>query len=136
MDDIITFRESNDVPRDSVLSLYRANNWSSADKPDQLHKALCNSHSLVTAWDGDRLVALANAISDGFLVVYYPHVVVHPEYHRKGIGRELMRRLMARYDGFHQHCVVADKSAVGFYEHCGFDQSPCPAMWIYSGQDH
>jgi GNAT superfamily N-acetyltransferase len=101
-----------------------------------LHQALVNSHSLITAWDGDRLVGLANAISDGFLVVYYPHFVVHPDYQRKGIGKEMMTRLMERYEGFHQHSVIADREAVAFYEKCGFEQSVCSAMWIYDGNDH
>ena len=136
MIDSIEYRESNDVSKDAVLDLYRANNWSSANKPDELHQALLNSHSLVTAWDGDRLVGLANAISDGFLVVYYPHVIIHPDYQRKGIGRQLMARLLRRYEGFHQQSVLADKSAVAFYESCGFKRSVCPAMWIYDGDDH
>jgi GNAT superfamily N-acetyltransferase len=136
MPDSISFRESKDVSKSDVLDLYRANSWSSANKPDQLHPALLNSHSLVTAWDGDRLVGLANAISDGFLVVYYPHVVVHPNYQRNGIGRRMMARLMKRYKGFHQHSVLADVNAVAFYESCGFERSVCPAMWIYDGDDH
>ncbi len=132
----IDYRESTDVPKHAVLDLYRANHWSSAEKPDQLHQALLNSHSLVTAWDADTLVGLANAISDGFLVVYYPHVVVHPDYQRRGIGRELVGRLMRRYAGFHQHAVLADQAAVAFYERCGFQRSSCRAMWIYDGNDH
>jgi len=134
--DSIEFREAIDLPKKAVLDLYRANHWSSANKPNQLHQALLHSHSLVTAWDKDRLVGLANAISDGFLVVYYPHVVVHPDYHRNGIGRELILRLKRRYEGFHQHAVLADKDAVAFYESCGFERSVCPAMWIYDGDDH
>jgi hypothetical protein len=47
-----------------------------------------------------------------------------------------MACLMRRYDGFHQHSVLADKNAVVFYEKCGFEQSVCPAMWIYEGDDH
>ncbi len=136
MTEAFQYRDTRDVPKEAVLDLYRANNWSSANKPDQLYQALLHSHSLVTAWDGDRLVGLANAISDGFLVVYYPHVVVHPDYHRQGIGRELMACLMKRYEGFHQHSVLADKNAVTFYESCGFERSVCPAMWIYDGDDH
>lgn len=116
----IEYRDTSGVSKHAVLDLYRANNWSAAEKPDEFHRALLNSHALVTAWDGQRLVGLANAISDAFLVVYYPHVVVDPDYHRRGIGRELMARLMRRYEGFHQHGVMADPSAVGFYERCGF----------------
>jgi GNAT superfamily N-acetyltransferase len=32
-------------------------------------------------------VGLGNAISDGALVVYYPHMLVLPEYQGRGIGR-------------------------------------------------
>ena len=136
MIDGICFRDDWKVPQEAVIGLYRANNWSSAHKPDQLHQALLNSHSLVTAWDGGLLVGLANAISDGFLVVYYPHALVHPDYHRHGIGREMMVRLTRRYSGFHQHCLLADKDAVAFYESCGFERSTCTAMWVYHGDEH
>ena len=115
----ILYNDNRDLPVESVLALYRANDWSSAQKPDLLHKALLASHSLVTAWAESKLVGLGNAISDGYLVVYYPHLLVLPEYQGRGIGTELMRRLMARYQGFHQHMLVADGRALDFYRKCG-----------------
>ena len=75
-----------------VLALYQANQWSSADKPQQLLAALRNSHSLVTARRDGRLLGLGNAISDGHLVVYYPHMLVHPDVQGQGIGRLLLNR--------------------------------------------
>src|SRR5258707_5689523 len=98
--DTIRYSESRDVPLENVLALYRANEWSSAQKPDLLHKALLSSHALVTAWDGSKLVGLGNSISDGYLVVYYPHLLVLPDYQGRGIGTRLMRMLMAHYEGF------------------------------------
>src|SRR4051812_20136363 len=103
----IQYRETRDLPLDNILALYRANEWSSAQKPELLHKALLASHSLVTAWDGSKLVGLGNAISDGYLVVYYPHLLVLPEYQGLGVGSRLMQMLKAHYDGFHQHMLVA-----------------------------
>jgi hypothetical protein len=92
---------------------------------------------VVSAWDGERLVGLGNAITDGGLVVYYPHLLVHPDYQRRGIGREIMRQLMARYDGYHQHAILADGEAVPFYRECGFTEpSGVRPMWIYEGSDH
>lgn len=132
----IDFREQKDIPKESVLTLYRAAEWSSANKPDQLHRGLSNSDAIVTAWKDSELIGLANAISDGHLVVYYPHVVVHPNYQGNGIGREMMRRLMLHYEDFHQHSILADKDAVGFFERCGFQRSVCTSMWIYDGGDH
>ena len=54
-----------------VVDLYRANRWSSADKPDELLAALRNSHCLVTARRSEKLIGIGNAISDGHLVVYF-----------------------------------------------------------------
>src|SRR5262245_3971834 len=119
----IRYSATRELPLESVLALYRANAWSSAQKPELLLKALLASHALVTAWDDLRLVGLGNAISDGHLVVYYPHLLVLPDYQGRGIGTELMRRLMARYEGFHQHMLVADGRAVDFYRKCGFERA-------------
>jgi ribosomal protein S18 acetylase RimI-like enzyme len=133
----IQYSDKRDLPRDGLIALYRANEWSSAEKPELLHQALVASHSLFSAWDGAKLVGLGNAISDGFLVVYYPHLIVLPEYHGRGVGTELMRRLMARYAGFHQHMIVADGRAIDFYRKCGFEKAgETEAMWIYAGHDH
>jgi len=133
----IQYSERRDLPRDGILALYRANDWSSAEKPELLHSALVASHSIFSAWDGDKLVGLGNAISDGFLVVYYPHLIVLPQYQGRGIGTELMRRLMERYAGFHQHMLVADGRATDFYRKCGFERAgKTEPMWIYGGHDH
>jgi GNAT superfamily N-acetyltransferase len=135
--DTIRYSESRDLPLEGVLALYRANEWSSAHKPDLLHKALQASHSLVTAWDGSKLVGLGNAISDGYLVVYYPHLLVLPDYQGHGIGTRLMQMLMARYEGFHQHMLTADGRALDFYRKCGFERAgKTEPMWIYAGHDH
>ena len=135
--DSVQYSETRNPPLESVLALYRANHWSAADKPELLHSALLASHSLVTAWDGSKLVGLGNAISDGHLVVYYSHLLVLPEYQGHGIGTRLMQMLMARYQGFHQHIVVADGRALDFYRKCGFERAgKTEPMWIYAGHDH
>jgi len=91
----------------------------------------------VTAWIEGRLIGIGNAISDGHLVVYYPHLLVHPDYQGRGIGTELMHRIMKPYAGFHQHMLVADGRAVEFYRKCGFQRAgSTEPMWIYAGSDH
>jgi GNAT superfamily N-acetyltransferase len=135
--DGIDFKDTRQIPIESVLSLYRANGWSSAEKPQELWCGLRHSHALVTAWDGPKLVGLANAISDGFLVVYYPHLLVLPEYQRRGIGRTLVRMLQWKYKSFHQQILIADGRTTDFYRKCGFEPAGhTQSMWIYDGHDH
>jgi GNAT superfamily N-acetyltransferase len=133
----IHLREDKDIDLENILTLYKANEWSSASKPQQLFQALGNSHSLVTAWDGNKLVGLGNALSDGHLVVYYPHLLVHPEYQGKGIGQMIMQKLGEKYASFHQQILVSDGRTVDFYQKCGFERaSDTVPMWIYQGNDH
>jgi GNAT superfamily N-acetyltransferase len=133
----VTYRLTKSLPKNQVLKLYRALNWSAAKRPSRLLRALGRSHSVVTAWVGGSLVGLGNAISDGALVVYYPHLLVLPEYQRQGIGREIMRRLMDRYRGFHQHILVAESKASRFYQACGFERAgKTVPMWIFEGTEH
>ncbi|PHN02633.1 GNAT family N-acetyltransferase [Flavilitoribacter nigricans] len=133
----IQIKETRSIPGEAILALYRANHWSSADKPEQLLPALANSHRLISAWDGDQLVGLGNAISDGHLVVYFPHLVVLPDYQGRGIGRMIMDRMAVHYGDFHQQQLVADGGSVTFYEKCGFRRSgDTVPMWIYGGNEH
>lgn len=128
---------SDRVEHDEVLALYVANRWSSAEKPDVLLRALRDSHALATARADGRLVGLVNAISDGHLVVYFPHMLVLPEFQRQGIGRRLMAAMLARYRDFHQLMLTADGDAVAFYEAMGFTRAGrTVSMWIYAGKDH
>ena len=126
-----------DIETDEVIALYKANGWSSAEKPEKLIPALKNSDALVTARISGKLVGIGNAISDGSLVVYYPHMLVHPDYKNKGVGRSMMALLQQRYASFHQQMLTADVDATGFYKSLGFERAgKTVPMWIYAGNEH
>jgi len=134
---MIHFSGRHDIEIEQIIPIYELNGWSSAQKSELLHQALLNSHHLVSAWQGEQLVGIGNAISDGFLVVYYPHLLVHPDYQGQGIGRKLVEMLKQRYEGFHMHMLVAEHEAIAFYEKCGFVRAgKTEPMWIYGGGDH
>ncbi len=129
--------ENNDIETSEVIELYKTNGWSSAEKPELLISALKNSDSIVTARISGKLVGIANALSDGYLVVYYPHMLVHPEHQGKGIGRAMMECLQKKYASFHQQMLVADGKAIEFYKSLGFKRAgKTEPMWIYVGSDH
>ncbi|ROR98005.1 ribosomal protein S18 acetylase RimI-like enzyme [Sinobacterium caligoides] len=133
----IEIRLNDSIDDKEVIELYKANSWSSAKKPELLIPALRNSHSLVTARVGGSLIGIGNAISDGYLVVYYPHMLVHPQYHGKGIGRKMMELMQTVYGGFHQQMLTADGEAIDFYKALGFERAgKTEPMWVYAGNEH
>jgi GNAT superfamily N-acetyltransferase len=134
---MIEIKETREIDLVHILDLYKANKWSSANKPELLYKALLNSDSLISAWDSGNLVGIGNAISDGHLVVYYPHLLVLPEYQGHGIGKRIMEKMQEKYGQFHMQMLTADGRAVEFYEKIGFQKAGnTTPMWIYGGNEH
>lgn len=133
----ITLSETRDLNIDEVVALYKANQWSAAEKPQTLFNALLHSHTLISAWDNDKLVGIGNAISDGYLVVYYPHLLVHPDYQGKGIGHQIVAKMQEKYASFHMQMLTADGKAIDFYKKNGFERAgQTEPMWMYNGDEH
>jgi GNAT superfamily N-acetyltransferase len=134
---MITFSDRRDILIEQILPIYESNGWSSARKPQLLHQALLNSRTLVSAWDGEKLIGIGNAISDGFLVVYYPHLLIDLDYQGQGIGKKIMEILKQQYEGMHMQMLIADCEAIAFYQKCGFTRAgKTEPMWIYAGGDN
>ncbi len=133
----IKISTNDSINETEVIEIYKANEWSSAEKPKELLAALNNSHTLVTARIAGDLIGIGNAISDGHLVVYYPHMLVHPSHHGKGVGRKMMEAMQSVYGQFHQQMLTADGDAVNFYKALGFERAgKTEPMWVYAGSDH
>jgi len=132
-----TISETKDIDPTSIIDLYKANKWSAAGKPELLVKALFNSHTLISVWDSGQLIGIGNAISDGYLVVYYPHLLIHPNYQRKGIGKLIVDKMQQKYADFHMQMLTADSEAIDFYKKMGFAPAgKTQSMWIYKGDEH
>ncbi|USD66844.1 GNAT family N-acetyltransferase [Vibrio sp. SCSIO 43136] len=133
----ISIQISKEIEQSEVIGLYKANGWSSAEVPEKLLPALLNSDTLVTARKDGKLIGLGNAISDGYLVVYYPHMLVDPRFQGFGVGRKMMELMQSKYKNFHQQMLTADGEAVDFYRALGFERAgKTEPMWVYAGDDH
>ncbi len=83
------------------------------------------------------MVGIANALSDGYLVVYYPHMLVHPDYQGSGVGQKMMEFMQKKYGDYHQQMLTADENAIQFYKKCGFEKAgKTESMWVYQENDH
>ena len=60
----IRYAEEKCFTQEQVQALFRSVGWVSGEYPSRLHKALMHSSTVITAWDGDRLVGLVRLLDD------------------------------------------------------------------------
>ena len=96
--------------------------WASYPSPSALLRILANSTVVVLAFDGDEVVGVVNALSDGELAAYIPLLEVRASHRGRGIGTELVRRVMAHLDGCYMIDAVCDADAAPFYERLGMQR--------------
>jgi ribosomal protein S18 acetylase RimI-like enzyme len=77
------------------------------------------SGSAVGAWDGDRLVAFARALSDGHFNAYVEDVMVHEEYRRQGVGKRVVSLLLEELEDIETVSLYCRAEVVHFYESSG-----------------
>ena len=95
--------------------------WPNPPSPATHLRILQGSSAVALACDESSMnvVGFATAISDGVLAAYIPLLEVLPPYQRRGIGSELIRRLLARFEFMYMVDVICDADVVPFYERCG-----------------
>lgn len=93
--------------------------WPHPPSPERHLEVLKGSALVVLARDGERVVGFVTAISDGVLSAYIPLLEVLPEYHGRGIGSELMRRVLARLRDLYMVDLCCDAGLEPFYTRLG-----------------
>ncbi len=61
---MIQYTEEKRFTQEQVQELFLSVGWVSGQYPQRLYKALMHSSTVLTAWDGDRLVGLIRALDD------------------------------------------------------------------------
>jgi ribosomal protein S18 acetylase RimI-like enzyme len=118
---MIEYRETKSFSAAELEELFLSVGWISGKVPLRLQKAINQSDTVISAWDGHRLAGLVNALDDGELTAYAHYLLVHPDFQGRGIGKELVLRLKKKYAGYLYVLLVAkDKKNIAFYEQYGF----------------
>lgn len=91
-------------------------------------KVIENSLCFVTAWHHNKIVGMGRLVGDNIISFYIQGVVVEPHFQNRGIGTQIVSRLLvyARQKAAEGASInlFAHKGSEEFYQKCGFSLHP------------
>jgi spermidine synthase len=107
-----------------ITGLYRRENWwnQQGNNPELIRLIVAGSHCFLIARQGNRIIGMGRALSDGASDAYIQDVTVMDAFRSKGIGTRIIETLITRLegDGIHWIGLIAERGSHPFYEPLGF----------------
>ena len=117
----ITYTEEKKFTQEQVQALFLSVGWVSGRYPSRLYKALMHSSTVITAWDGDRLVGLVRLLDDSELTAYMHYVLVDPAYQGRQIAGTMIEMVKEKYrDYLYIEIMPEESKNAAFYQRFGF----------------
>ncbi len=112
--------EKGPVTDSEIGELRRAVGWDY--EPGSYDRVLKGVHTWFVARAGSRLIGFLSVISDGEADAFLVDLMVHPEYQKQGLGKEIVHTAVryARRLGVQCVHVTFNRTEEAFYRKCGF----------------
>ncbi|MFS1516539.1 GNAT family N-acetyltransferase [Bacillus sp. SCS-151] len=110
--------------------------WPNPPSPETHLRLLINSYKVIIAIDetNNQVVGFITAISDGVLSAYIPLLEVLPAYKNKGVGKELVTRMLQELNDMYMIDVMCDEDLQPYYEKFGMTRSTGMIIRNYNKQ--
>ena len=112
----------------AYFALFETTGWNAKYRAtaSDLATAIDNSWYTLSAYDEEQLVGFGRVLCDGVMHAMIFDLIVHPTHQRRGIGSEILKRLVAvcREKDITDVQLFVAKGMVPFYEEHGFTLRP------------
>lgn len=104
--------------------------WPDPPSPETHLRILQGSAHVILALNDETgaVVGFVTAISDGVLSAYIPLLEVRRDYQGRGIGQELMRRMLVRLEHLYMVDLICDLELQPYYQR--FGMRPASGMML------
>lgn len=125
----ISYRDDVRITPEQLAEVFRQSGIRRpVDDLARMEAMLCHASLLVTAWEGDRLVGVARALTDFSYCCYLSDLAVDKRCQRQGIGKALIARVRAAIGEGSMLLLLAAPEAMQYYPKIGFDAVPNARM--------
>lgn len=105
----ISFSTQKEFSVEQLYELYDSVGWTTYTKDILgLQKGLAHSGLVISAWEDEKLLGLIRTLTDGQTIAYIQDILVRPDYHKQGVGSQLMRQMLAKLTGIRQIVLMTD----------------------------
>lgn len=120
----IKFSRDKEYKLGQLEKLYNDVEWYAyTNDLDVLQQAISRSLEVISAWNGDELVALIRVVGDGLTIIYIQDILVLNAYQNQGIATQLMQQILEKYKHVRQKVLLTEEApdVRRFYEKNGFE---------------
>ncbi|MFZ6646746.1 GNAT family N-acetyltransferase [Undibacterium sp. TJN25] len=118
----ITYEMDRSISAEQLADVFRRSGITRpVDDLPRLAKMLEHANILATAWNGDRLVGVARALSDFSFCCYLSDLAVDLDCQKSGIGKELIYLVRQACGNQSMLLLLAAPEAMPYYPKLGFD---------------
>ncbi|MUT64739.1 GNAT family N-acetyltransferase [Paenibacillus sp. NEAU-GSW1] len=93
------------------------------DDLDRIQRMIDNAAINISAWDGDKMVGIARAITDFSYCCYLSDLAIRKEYQKTGIGKELIKCLREHLGEEVSLLLLSAPAAMEYYPRIGFEKT-------------
>lgn len=120
---VITYKVNTKIEPHQLAEVFQSSGIKRPiDDLKRIKAMLDNATLLVTAWDGEKLVGVARAMSDMSYCCYLSDLAVDKEYQNKGIGHELVDEVQKQIGDECNLVLLAAPESIEYYPKIGFDK--------------
>lgn len=88
----------------------------------RMKKMLENANLTISAWDGEKLVGVARALTDFSYCCYLSDLAIDKEYQNQGIGHELVMEIQNQIGEDCMLLLISAPEAMEYYPKIGFSK--------------
>lgn len=118
---VITYKVNKKIEPHQLADVFKASGIRRPfDDLNRMKKMLDNANLLVTAWDGEKLIGVARALSDFSYCCYLSDLAVIKEYQHQDIGHELVTQIQNQIGDECVLILLAAPEVMEYYPRIGF----------------
>lgn len=119
----VVYKMNEPVSVEDVIRVFKSSGITRpVEQKERIQKMIENANLVVSAWDQEKLVGVARALTDFSYCCYLSDLAVDHDYQKSGIGKKLIDMVKEAISEEASFILLAAPSAMEYYPKVGFDK--------------